>query len=419
MKTSDRFTMDLGWKLLSLAIAIGLWFMVINTQNPLETRSYTAAIQLQNEQALVERGYVVVNDDDISSTRITVRLRGQRLALDALSQSSTKVQAVVDLNNVINSYNGEPVSVPVSIVIPTTVNNSFEILSKSVQSVMIDIQPYINKDFTVEGVINYSDESVKSLANAEVSPATVTVYGAKSIVNSITSVKAEITPEKLENEMVITTSPKAYDANGNVVSKVTFSSNELSVKVTVDNMKTIRVASNIYGNPGEDYVASDISISPEYIFVAGNSDSLTGFSSIRLPDIDVTGMESNVARTFDISEYLPEGIRVVGSDGNTRTVTVTVTIEKKDTKSLSIPMDNVTDNNTLGDGLGYEIEGTGINVVVSGTSSDLDSLSADNIKAYVDLSGYDVGSYDDVPVKFDLPDGVTVKNTVTVNIVVS
>ena len=27
----SKFTMDIGWKLLSLIIAIGLWFMVINT----------------------------------------------------------------------------------------------------------------------------------------------------------------------------------------------------------------------------------------------------------------------------------------------------------------------------------------------------------------------------------------------------
>ena len=76
---------------------------------------------------------MVVNDDELSSTRVTVRLRGQRLALDALSQSSTRVQAVVDLSDVIYSYSGEPVSVPVDIVIPSVVNSSFEILSKSVQ----------------------------------------------------------------------------------------------------------------------------------------------------------------------------------------------------------------------------------------------------------------------------------------------
>ena len=63
MKNSNNFTKDIGWKLLSLAIAVALWFMVINTENPLETRSYTASVQIQNEESLFERVYVVVNED--------------------------------------------------------------------------------------------------------------------------------------------------------------------------------------------------------------------------------------------------------------------------------------------------------------------------------------------------------------------
>ena len=224
MKNSNNFTKDIGWKLLSLAIAVALWFMVINTENPLETRSYTASVQIQNEESLFERGYVVVNEDEINSTRVMVRLRGQRLALDTLSQSNTKVQAIVDLSNVIYSYNGEPVSVPVNIVIPSVVNNSFEILSKSVQSVTVDIQPYINKDFTVKPVVNYSDESSGELINAVTSPSTITAYGAKSVINSIAEVRASVTPEVLENDMVMTAVPTAYDAEGNVVNNVTFSS---------------------------------------------------------------------------------------------------------------------------------------------------------------------------------------------------
>ena len=54
MMNKSKFTKDIGWKLLSLIIAIGLWFTVINTENPLETRTYTAAIQLQNKESLFE-----------------------------------------------------------------------------------------------------------------------------------------------------------------------------------------------------------------------------------------------------------------------------------------------------------------------------------------------------------------------------
>lgn len=415
MKNSNNFTKDIGWKLLSLAIAVALWFMVINTENPLETRSYTASVQIQNEESLFERGYVVVNEDEINSTRVMVRLRGQRLALDTLSQSNTKVQAIVDLSNVIYSYNGEPVSVPVNIVIPSVVNNSFEILSKSVQSVTVDIQPYINKDFTVKPVVNYSDESSGELINAVTSPSTITAYGAKSVINSIAEVRASVTPEVLENDMVMTAVPTAYDAEGNVVNNVTFSSSELSVKISMDDMKSVRIAVDTTGRPAEDYQVTGLYLSPETIDVAGSEEALSGISVIRLPDIDIAGMDSNIIKTFDIGDYLPDGVRIVGG---TDTVTATVTLERNEEKNIVIPADSITDNGTTPEGLTAHIESEDIEITVSGPAGKLELV--DGVNVYVDLSGYEAGTYEDVPVVIELPDDVSMTSeTVGVTVVLS
>lgn len=419
MNRSNKFTMDIGWKLLSLVIAIGLWFMVINTENPLETRSYTANIQLQNEEALFERGYVVVNEDEITSTRVTVRLRGQRLALDTLSQSSTKVQAVVDLDNVIYSYNGEPVSVPVKIVIPSVVNDSFEILSKSIQTITVDIQPYINKDFEVKAVVNNTDSDTVQLANAVASPGTVTVYGAKSVVNSIAEVRAEVNPEILEDGMVITTAPVAYDAEGNVVDKVTFSSNELSVKIGMDEMKSVRVAVDITGRAAEGYEVTGIYVSPDTVDVAGKASDLSGVSIIRLPDIDVTGIDSNIIKEFSVEDYLPEGLRVIGADGSDK-ITVTVSVEEETTKEIVIPAESIAVEGTLEEGLSADIAGRDMTITISGAGSVISTVEADDIKAYVDVDGYEAGVYSDVDVQFELPDGVSlVEGGETVTVTVS
>lgn len=420
MNSSKKFTKDIGWKLLSLAIAVGLWFTVINTENPMESRTYTAAIQLQNQESLFERGYVVVNDDELASTRISVRLRGQRLALDRLSQSSTKVQAIVDLNNVIYSYNGEPVSVPVNIVIPSVVNNSFEIIYKSIQNVTVDIQPYINKDFEVKTVVNYDDESVKDLINAAASPSAVTAYGAKSVINSIAEVRAEISPDTLDGDTVVTTAPKAYDAEGNEVSKVTFSSSELSVKISMDDMKAVRIAADVTGKPAHGYEVTEIYVTPNSVDVAGKAGNLSGFGVLRLPDIDINEAEESVITTFEADEYLPDGVRLLGGADGAGTVTVTVTIEKEKTKELVIQPENITDNGTVPEGLFAEVHSGETTVTVSGPESEISAIDADDFKAYVDLSEYEAGTHEDVPLNFILPEGVSVVGDVpTVTVVIS
>ena len=399
----SKFTMDIGWKLLSLIIAIGLWFMVINTENPVETRSYTAAIQLQNEEALTERGYVVVNDDELSSTRVTVRLRGQRLALDALSQSSTRVQAVVDLSDVIYSYSGEPVSVPVDIVIPSVVNSSFEILSKSVQTVSVDIQPYVNKDFDVKAVVNTTDESAKELANAVASPGSVTVYGARSIVESVAEVRAYVSPETVEDGMVMTAVPVAYNADGIVVGDVTFGTEELSVMITLDEVKSVRVNLSLTGEVADGYEITDYYTTPETMEVAGDAAALSRLNSINLPDIDVTGLEANSGYEFSAGDYLPDGLRAL--DGGR--ITATVIVEEEETKELVIPVESVTWGDTLAEGYMASISGEDISISVKGVASVIDTLTAADIEAHIDLDGLEEGEHDDVYVRFELPEGVS------------
>ena len=399
----SKFTMDIGWKLLSIMIAIGLWFMVINTENPVETRSYTASIQLQNEEALTERGYVVVNDDELSSTRVTVRLRGQRLALDALSQSSTRVQAVVDLSDVIYSYSGEPVSVPVDIVIPSVVNSSFEILSKSVQTVSVDIQPYVNKDFDVKAVVNTTDETAKELANAVASPGSVTVYGARSIVESVAEVRAYVSPETVEDGMVMTAVPVAYNADGIVVGDVTFGTEELSVMITLDEVKSVRVNLSLTGEVADGYEITDYYTNPETMEVAGDAAALSRLNSINLPDIDVTGLEANSGYEFFAGDYLPDGLRAL--DGGR--ITATVIVEEEETKELIIPVDSVTWGDTLAEGYMASISGEDISISVKGVASVIDTLTAADIEAHIDLDGLEEGEHDDVYVRFELPEGVS------------
>ena len=399
----SKFTMDIGWKLLSIMIAIGLWFMVINTENPVETRSYTASIQLQNEEALTERGYVVVNDDELSSTRVTVRLRGQRLALDALSQSSTRVQAVVDLSDVIYSYSGEPVSVPVDIVIPSVVNSSFEILSKSVQTVSVDIQPYVNKDFDVKAVVNTTDETAKELANAVASPGSVTVYGARSIVESVAEVRAYVSPETVEDGMVMTAVPVAYNADGIVVGDVTFGTEELSVMITLDEVKSVRVNLSLTGEVADGYEITDYYTTPETMEVAGDAAALSRLNSINLPDIDVTGLEANSGYEFFAGDYLPDGLRAL--DGGR--ITATVIVEEEETKELIIPVDSVTWGDTLAEGYMASISGEDISISVKGVASVIDTLTAADIEAHIDLDGLEEGEHDDVYVRFELPEGVS------------
>lgn len=413
MKISkDNFTKNIGWKILSLIIAIGLWFTVINTENPLEVRTFTTSVQILNEDSLFERGYVVVNEDEINNIRVTVRLRGQRLALDNLTKSSTKVQANIDLNNILYAYDGNnPVSVPINIVIPSAVNNNFEIISKSVHNVTVDIQPYINKTFDVTTVVENTDEIVKELVQTNVTPKTVTVYGAKSIVNKIAEVKAQVAPETIDNGMEVTAVPKAYDSEGNALDKLTFSTNELKVELKMDNSKKARVISNVSGEPADGYEVTDVHIYPENIGVAGEEVPLFNFNILRLPDIDVNGANANITKTYKIKDFLPNGVRLLKNATGTEEITVVVTIEEESIKEVSIPSRNIVFDGLLED-CTAEVLADSINFNIKGEKDKLNEYIGENIVAHIDLSNLTEGLYDNLPLEIILPEGIVISGNV-------
>lgn len=44
---NDLLGKDIGWKVFSLVLAIGLWFIVINIKNPEESMTFTIPVEIQ------------------------------------------------------------------------------------------------------------------------------------------------------------------------------------------------------------------------------------------------------------------------------------------------------------------------------------------------------------------------------------
>ena len=85
-KLQEKIMKDIGWKLLSLVIAIALWFMVINIEHPVTTRIYTQTITMKNIDALTQQGLTVLNKGQIENMKVSAKIKAQRTALDRLTQ---------------------------------------------------------------------------------------------------------------------------------------------------------------------------------------------------------------------------------------------------------------------------------------------------------------------------------------------
>ena len=104
-------TNNLSLKILSLVVAIVVWLLVVNIDNPIGTKSYIITdVQLLNEGYLDADGKMCLQDDQQDTIRVTIK--ANRKTLDKISASDIK--AVADLQQAV-SLDTDPLMVPITV----------------------------------------------------------------------------------------------------------------------------------------------------------------------------------------------------------------------------------------------------------------------------------------------------------------
>lgn len=390
---------DIGWKLLSIAIAAIMWFMVINITQPVDTRAYSRPLQLENLEALTSRGLTIGNVEELKNTKITVKVKAQRTALDRLNQNPDWISASVDLSELAYAVNGDAVALPVNVTVLG--GNSYGISSKAPAVVEARVETLAAKEMPVEVEIIGDLESGIYLSQPALSNETVKVSGPASLVNRVASVKAEINAEDLQATPQIRARLTCYDANGNVVKGVSTNVLEVTVSYALHDVKQVPIQIDITGTPASGYQVGEISCTPKYAEVTGSPKDLEKLLYLQLGSIDVSGRTTSAARAFTLTDYLPEGISL--KEGSPNSVQVVVTVEAQHGKQFTLDSSNLS---LMGedDGKTYTL-GTAY-VTISGDSNTLNALHPSDLAGTVHVNGLTEGTHR-VLIHLDLPSGMS------------
>ncbi len=419
MKKIKEFIMkDIGWKLLSVAIAIGLWFMVINIENPIENRNYTTKISFENEEVLAEQGLIITNLDELKDTNVTIKVRGERMALDRLSQYKSYIQATVDLKKATASDgNGEYVSLYLEVKLPSTAGDTFEIMSKDPAFVPVKVENIVSVERSIEPVINGQAKDGYVTERATVTPETIKISGAESAVNMVSVVEAVVDIENPNKDVSIKATPVAYDKDGNIVSGITFSQSQVTVNIGVNKSKRVPINTTVQGVPAVGYTVEGIEWEPKYIDIIGDEEILNNISNITLPVVNVSGSSADVEKVYDVGDILPDGVYL--NEGSESDVKVTVYIGEEVTKDLIIDSSKITMEGKLENGLQASFVPESVHLTVKGSQKAINSIDETSIKGTVNIENLSEGTHN-VEVTFNLPDDVSISGgTYTAEVLVS
>lgn len=220
----------------------------------------------------------------------------------------------------------------------------------------------------------------------------VVIKGSANQLKQVVEVKALVDlnniPEQAAGTYTLTEVPLvAYDAEGQVVD-VEIVPNTIDVDVTISSpSKELPIKVIPTGEVASSYAISSLSSSETKVTVYGNTSALNELKYIPVY-VNVNGLKAD--KTYKVEIEKPVGVKSL----SVNSVTVSVSLGNVATKKIddiSIEPINLGSEYTV---QGSSESATKVTATLKGVQNVIDSITADDLKAYIDLAGYTEGEYE-------------------------
>ncbi len=410
-KLRSLFLENIWWKLVSLTLAIIIWVIGMNINNPELTRNYPVNLTFKNSNKIEENGLILLNSQALLNTNINVAVNATKQKHELLT--SSKITAEIDFApvNITNpDYAGESKSVEVVVTLPT----GYEYKYYSPRTVDLKFDIYTDKDFDIEIFkTGKPAENYDTLSNWTVTPSKINLVGSKMDLEKVASITAPIDVSDATDTVSKIVEIIVYDADGNVITDL-FEITNTMVKVVVPVYKyaTIPITTPSWsGSPNNGYELTEIILDPTFVEVFGAQEHIESLPSIELDPSNVSGATNNVVSTFNINDLLI-GTNLNKKNGTPDEIKVTYVVKPIINKTLNVPIENFTMEN-----LNDEVElPTEIEIELSGSENLIQMLNAQSIYGLLDFSMYDRENGNVNVTILDLPQGIKFNGPKIINV---
>ena len=393
----NKYTENLGLKIMAVLFAVVLWLIVVNVDDPVQTVTFrNVPVTMVNTEIVTNKGKTYKVLDDSQTANVVVKAK--RSVVSKIT--SDKIVATADMSGMqFESL------VPITVNIPGFEGNYTAEAAPA--NLKVTIEERTKKVFpvTVAASGTPRDGYVVSYNELTPNPEKITVRGSKSVVSSIDVVVAKVDVSGISKSGEIPAELVFYDSNGNPINRSQLTDNVgedgITVNVTVLNTKNVGLEFSASGQPAEGYAVTNITYEPETIQVCGSEEDLKNLTKLVIPsdEIDVSGASQKIETTVDVSQYLPEGIQLVDEKANN--VVVTVTREEAGTRTIEIQPESIKIKN-LARGLKVSFEeDSDIELQFRGPKESLDALNISDATS-IDMKEFTTTGTYEVPVEVDL-----------------
>ena len=381
-----RILHNWGLKLLSLFIAIALWFVIIEFADPQESRTFRGVqVKLVNTDLLEQenKAYEVLDN----TNTVTVTVYAPKSVIDSLRVSDIVAEAdmskLTEINTIPITYSVQNVDVDIH---EKSITGNRDVVKLSVEErVAVWVSVYTNLVGDVaEGYI---------ISNTTQDQTRIEISGPKSAVFKVHHAAIELDVSDATKDISASVETVLYDINGNALDlpsvKKNGNTDYMNIYVEVLATKKVPLEVQTQGVPAEGYLATGVvECNTESVLIAGTPSVLSGISKVVIPaeKLDITDRTSSLVQTVYIKDYLPSNVKLADSNFNGR-VTTTVYVEPIVDRTMHLTENNIA---ILNFPEGYELEFAEeelpYRVVLSGLRADVNAVNISDVQVSVDFA---------------------------------
>lgn len=407
----ERKQNNFGLKILSVILAVLLWVTIINVIDPQDSDIISGIpVEMLNQETLTSLGYTY---EVLEGKTVSIDVEGPTSKIDGLTISDFYASADFSTINPASDY----VEIKVRCIKSGISKNDLTITLRN-PTVKLNIENRESKTMSV--AVNLLGEPAEGFAtgNYNISPMSIKITGAESVIDKIATVVAEYNVEGASMDISDTVPLKFYDEEGEPIDTtgLVLSKSEVRLKIPILVKKVVPVNYAYTGTVKEGYKISGITYSVENIVIAGTADQVAAVSSIDLPAelIDITDIsEDTTYSNIRITHYVPATVKIISEAVSE----VQIKVEPLISQTISVPSDKIVIENA-NEAYKYSFGKAATSVVYEGLSADIEKLTNAEIVAKVDVSNLGIGTHT-VELQLENTGNCTVEGEYTVSVIVS
>lgn len=409
----DKIKKNLGLKILSLLIAVVIWILIVNVDDPVVTKKFEdIAVTIINADVITEKDkvYTVTGGNTVD-----VSVTGRRSFVNGLNRSD--IVAVADLSKL--SITGAAY-IETSITKYTTTH--YEIELGSTKMLTVELENKISDKYSVVIQLVGDIDNRYTISEKLASPNMITVSGAESVIKKIYQVVLAVNVQgrTASFQTVINKNDfLVYDNNKDLIDnrKLEFSVDDIAVNIALQKTKEVELRIKPVGDPKTGYRIQEFEYEPKKITVSGDEEVLNKLSVITY-EYNINGKFEDYEENLPMSDELLNVIKSYGVSpvDESQTIAISVKFQKLETQEVTVLTNQIQIRN-LPIELSAHMNTTVINALIQGGDDIIRSVKSADLEPYIDLSGYSEGTTL-VNVKFAGTGEYDIINRPTINVTI-